>query len=224
MEASWQRTLLEKRTHSRWKKLKRSLENTSVSLFPSPPGQPFLWEEESSRPCCARPRDCLGVRNMKYVSKLTLCDPRFNWVHVGGVQKIMGDFVNPYRSIRSQAQLSVRAELISSLLLPVIYLACSCLWWCMIPQVTVHDEGYSSVPYSKNREVTSAATIGGWHLDIQTLINPPFRGEQAPLKSNSITAINLQISDFKPRKASDLRYLIIAIRLSQYQTAIDIAQ
>ena len=29
----------------------------------------------------------LGVRSMKYVSKLSLCDPRFNWVHVGGVQK-----------------------------------------------------------------------------------------------------------------------------------------
>ena len=34
----------------------------------------------------------------------------------------------------------------------------------------------------------------------------------------------LQISDFKPTKSSHLRYLIIAIRLYQYQTAIHIVQ
>ena len=31
------------------------------------------------------------------------------------------------------------------------------------------------VSHFKNTELTSAAAVVGWHLDIQTLINPPFR-------------------------------------------------
>ena len=149
MEALWQRTLLEKQTHSHWKKLKRSLENTSVALFPSPPGQPFLREEGSSRPWCARPRDCLGVRSMKYVSKLSLCDPRFNWVHNAVCKKLYaknyGWMLQPL-SVKLFTSPAVRAELISSLLLPVIYLAC-CLSFLVISCWILWVEGWDSITF-----------------------------------------------------------------------------